>query len=96
MSEVELFCSKCGAKIKGNCYKSLNVRLQLNYFDEDNDNCFCSKTCFCEYMSLEQVDKTFYLSDAEREFIDNLAKTVLEGTSNIIPKGIFNDIKLKQ
>lgn len=94
MSDIKLFCSKCGTKIKDDCYKSLDVGLQLNYFDHDKDNCFCSKKCFCEYMSLEQVDKTFYLSDSERGFIDNLHKTALEGTSDIIPKCILNAINI--
>lgn len=52
----ELHCSECGTKIKDNYYKCLDNYLQVNFFDTEEENCFCSKSCFCKYMSLEQLD----------------------------------------
>ena len=31
---------------------ALNVRV---YFDSEDENCFCSKDCFCDYVMLEEA-----------------------------------------
>lgn len=35
---------------------NLDNCLQVNFFDTEEENCFCSEECFCKYMSLEQLD----------------------------------------
>ena len=48
-------CSNCGCECNDEYYKVLDNYLQVNYFDNDDLNCFCSKTCFCEYVILETI-----------------------------------------
>ena len=62
----ELHCSECGAKIEDSYYMCLDNCLQVNFFDTDEENCFCSKECFCKYMELSEVSEN--LTDQEREF----------------------------
>lgn len=52
----ELHCSECGVKIEGEYYKCLDNCLQVNFFDTEEENCFCSTECFDKYMSLEQLN----------------------------------------
>lgn len=54
MEKKELHCSECGALIKEDYYECLDEWLNFDYFS-DEENCFCSKECFCKYMSLEKV-----------------------------------------
>lgn len=68
----ELHCSECGAKIEDNYYKCLDNCLQVNFFDTEEENCFCSEECFCKYMSLEQLDvEEKQLSIFDMEVLDN-------------------------
>ena len=48
-------CSLCGCTCKDLYYKVLDNYLQVNYFDDDKTNCFCSKACFCEFVMLESI-----------------------------------------
>lgn len=45
---MERVCANCGREINGEYYKSLDNYLQVNYFDDESCNCFCSQECFCE------------------------------------------------
>lgn len=49
-------CSNCGKEIdKTNYYKCLDNYLQVKFFDNDENNCFCSLQCIIEYMSIENI-----------------------------------------
>ena len=52
----ELKCSNCGTSISDRYYKVLDNILQTKYFDSEDENCFCSMDCFCEYVTLEEFD----------------------------------------
>lgn len=52
----ELHCSECGALIEDTYFKCLDDCLIVNFFDTDQENCFCSEECFCKYMSLEELE----------------------------------------
>lgn len=56
MEDKKINCSNCGAVIEGQYYKCLDNCLQVNFFDTEEENCFCSEECFCKYMELELVD----------------------------------------
>lgn len=50
-------CANCGVEIREDTYfKCLDNFLQVKYFENDELNCFCSQECFCEYISLEEVE----------------------------------------
>ena len=51
----ELKCSNCGSLIINNYYRVLDNILQKKYFDSEDENCFCSKDCFCDYVMLEEA-----------------------------------------
>lgn len=42
----EVYCSSCGCIIDDIFYKCLDNCLQVNFFDSEEENCFCSKECF--------------------------------------------------
>lgn len=52
-------CANCGCEIpKGEpWYKCLDNYLQVKYFEdpEEKDNVFCSQSCFCESLMLEEI-----------------------------------------
>jgi len=48
-------CSTCGEYIEDNYYKCLDNYLQAKYFENDEENIFCSEECFCKYLSLELI-----------------------------------------
>lgn len=52
------YCANCGKEIEGSYFKCLDNFLQVKYFeaDDQSDNVFCSKDCFCESLSLEEID----------------------------------------
>ena len=47
-------CAKCGKTIEETYFKVLDNHLQLKYFDSDEENCFCSQECFCDYVMLQE------------------------------------------
>lgn len=50
------YCSNCGELIVDEIYYScLDNYLQVNYFDSLEENVFCSKECFCKYLTLEEL-----------------------------------------
>ncbi len=52
-------CSYCGEEINTEMdtyYECLDNFLQMKYFDSEDENIFCSKKCFCNYVQLEEVD----------------------------------------
>lgn len=52
-------CSNCGLEIEGNeYYKCLDNFLQVNYFENDELNCFCSQQCFLDYVMLDTIEIT--------------------------------------
>ena len=51
-----LYCSECGAIIEGTCYRCLDNFMKAKFFDTDEENCFCSKECFCKYLNLVQIE----------------------------------------
>lgn len=52
-------CFNCNEEISGYIYfKCLDNYMQANYFEykDERDNIFCSKECFCEFLSLEEME----------------------------------------
>lgn len=68
----KLYCSECGTHIESEYYKCLDNCLQVNFFDTDEENCFCSKECFCEYMSLKLIDIDFGSKEEEKQFVQKI------------------------
>ena len=60
---MKRYCAKCGAECVDEYYMVLDNYLQVKYFDSEEDNCFCSKDCFCEFVMLEGID----IDDSEAE-----------------------------
>lgn len=54
--DKQLHCSECGSIIEDICYQCLDNFIQTQFFDTDEENCFCSKECFCKYMSLTEIE----------------------------------------
>ena len=50
-------CAKCNKQIEGTYYSCLDNFLQTKYFDTEKENIFCSKECFCEYVTLEEIER---------------------------------------
>lgn len=53
-------CFNCNEPIIGDTYfKCLDNYMQVNYFEyeDERDNIFCSKDCFCEFLSLEEIEE---------------------------------------
>ena len=53
---MKRYCAHCGAECEFEYYKVLDNFLQVKYFDSDEDNCFCSQECFCEFVMLDSFD----------------------------------------
>lgn len=52
-------CSYCGNKINieiDSYFKCLDNYLQVKYFDTEEENVFCCKECFCNYVTLEEIE----------------------------------------
>lgn len=49
-------CANCGKEIEDTHYECLDNFLQIKYFDIKEDNIFCSKDCFCEALSLQEIE----------------------------------------
>ena len=50
-------CANCKCDIIGETYlKCLDNFLLVKYFDEEQNNVFCSKDCFCEALTLEEIE----------------------------------------
>ena len=49
-------CASCGKMIQESYLKVLDNFLQVKYFDDDEDNVFCSSVCLADYMSAEWFD----------------------------------------
>ena len=51
----ELYCANCGKQIEAGeeYFKCLENYLQVKYFDSEDCNIFCSQSCFCESLFLE-------------------------------------------
>lgn len=57
------YCANCHELITDETYFScLDNYLQVNYFDTEEENIFCSKDCFCESLTLTELDE----DDAEQ------------------------------
>lgn len=56
MENKKMNCSNCGTVIEDTYFKCLDNCLQVNFFDTEEENCFCSEECFCKYMELEQLE----------------------------------------
>ncbi len=58
MKQKQKRCASCGKEIQQHYFKCLDNYMITRYFDEQDgsDNIFCSKGCFCESLSLEQVE----------------------------------------
>lgn len=51
-------CSYCNLKINTEVdtyFKCLDNFIQVKYFDCEDENIFCSKECFCNYVQLEET-----------------------------------------
>ena len=48
-------CATCGKPIVDEYFTSRRRALIFKIFDDDFENVFCSKDCFCEAMELEEV-----------------------------------------
>lgn len=58
-TNIEKTCSYCGKEINMETdiyYECLDNFLQMKYFDSEDENIFCSKECFCDYVQLEETD----------------------------------------
>lgn len=58
-TNTEKMCSYCGKEINMETdiyYECLDNFLQMKYFDSEDENIFCSKECFCDYVQLEEID----------------------------------------
>ena len=58
-TNTEKMCSYCGKEINMETdiyYECLDNFLQMKYFDSEDENIFCSKECFCDYVQLEETD----------------------------------------
>lgn len=60
-------CANCGLYCEKEYYKALDNYLQVNYFDDEDCNCFCSQECFCEYVMLESFDIDEEATDNDNE-----------------------------
>lgn len=54
---MNMKCFNCKKKIKETYFKCLDNWLQAKFFEysDERDNIFCTKECFCEYLSLEEL-----------------------------------------
>lgn len=52
-------CFECGKEIEDIYFKCLDNFIQAKYFEyeDERDNVFCSKECFCNNLSLEELIK---------------------------------------
>ena len=53
-------CSYCQNKINtetDSYFKCLDNFIQTKYFDTENENIFCCKDCFCNYVQLEEMNE---------------------------------------
>ena len=48
-------CANCGKEIEDMYYKVMDNYLQVNFFETDELNCFCSQECVCEFLSVDYV-----------------------------------------
>jgi len=67
-------CSNCRKEIlKDDIYfKCLDNYLQVNYFDSEEENIFCSKDCFCESLSLKEENNRDDELNRIKKIIENL------------------------
>lgn len=51
-------CAECGKEITDSYLMVGDNFLQVKYFEEQDgsDNCFCSKSCLCEALSVIEVE----------------------------------------
>lgn len=56
----QLYCAECHREVYEDYYKCEDNFLQTQYFDSEEENCFCSIECFCDYLSLENIDGDDY------------------------------------
>lgn len=50
------YCANCNCECVDEYYKVLDNYLQVHYFDDEASNCFCSQSCFCEFVMLEDFN----------------------------------------
>ena len=55
-NKKELNCSECGSKITDTYFKCFDNYIQVNFFDTEEENCFCSKESFCKYLNLTELE----------------------------------------
>ncbi len=64
-----MYCSNCHELITDETYFScLDNYLQVNYFDTEEENIFCSKDCFCEALTLTEIEDDIELTQEEMDF----------------------------
>lgn len=53
-----MICANCNKDIEGSYFKCLDNYIQVKYFEEqdESDNVFCSRECFCKALSVEEID----------------------------------------
>lgn len=59
-------CSYCHAEINTKIDSYFTCQdnfLQAKYFDTEEENVFCCKECFCNYVQLEEIDPDEDLDD---------------------------------
>lgn len=51
-------CFNCGKEIEDEYFKCLDNFMQTQYFEyeDESDNIFCSKECFCNFLELEEIE----------------------------------------
>ena len=60
---MKKYCSHCGREIENErFYKIGDNFIQVKYFDDDEENCFCSTDCLLNYLQVGEVENDeFYL-----------------------------------
>lgn len=55
------YCAYCGKEIGKSYLKILDNYLMIKYFDNDEDNCFCSAECLMNSLFVREI----YLDEEE-------------------------------
>ena len=70
-------CSACSEEVTDTYFTCTDNFLQTKYFDSEEENVFCSKECFCDYLGLKEVEideedekESEYFDDKEDRLYD--------------------------
>ncbi len=69
-------CSYCDAEInvdKDTYFECQDNFIQIKYFDTEDENIFCCKECFCNYVQLTEIEP-----DCEENLEEDLVEEIDE------------------